>query len=307
MGHGYAGKLLFVDLSTGALVEETPDEGFYRSCIGGTGMGAKVMMERTKPGIDPLGAREHAGLRHRTAHRHRRVRRGPVHGDHQVAAHRRLGGLQFRRHLGTGTQERRVRRGLHYRRGGAPRLPGHRRGPGAAHRRRPAVGQGHVRDRRPPASGTGRSGHLDHLVHRPGGRAVLAPGRHRQRKGPDGGPLRRRSRHGFEEAQSRGSSGGEGRPHQRGRQEGPESGAGGLLAGPQRKPFPYGAHRRRHRSGHEFPPFHRRQPHRELDGNRHRRFPDGQQPGRRQDGRLQAQELRLQRLSRPLRRARADR
>lgn len=55
MPYGYAGKLLFADLSTGALTVETPDEGFYRSCIGGTGMGAKVMMERTKAGLDPLG------------------------------------------------------------------------------------------------------------------------------------------------------------------------------------------------------------------------------------------------------------
>ncbi len=55
MGYGYAGTLLFVDLTTGAISEEAPDESFYRSCIGGTGMGAQVMMERTKPGIDPLG------------------------------------------------------------------------------------------------------------------------------------------------------------------------------------------------------------------------------------------------------------
>lgn len=57
MAHGYAGKLLFVDLSTGAMTEEQPDESFYRNCIGGTGMGAKVMMERTEAGIDPLAPR----------------------------------------------------------------------------------------------------------------------------------------------------------------------------------------------------------------------------------------------------------
>jgi aldehyde:ferredoxin oxidoreductase len=52
---GYAGKLLFVDLTAGVITEDIPGESFYRSCIGGTGMGAKVMMERTKPGIEPLG------------------------------------------------------------------------------------------------------------------------------------------------------------------------------------------------------------------------------------------------------------
>lgn len=55
MVYGYAGKILFVDLTTGTLNEETPDEAFYRQCIGGTGMGAKVIMERTEAGIDPLG------------------------------------------------------------------------------------------------------------------------------------------------------------------------------------------------------------------------------------------------------------
>ncbi len=55
MVSGYAGKLLFVDLSIGTIVEETPTEDFYRACVGGTGLGAKVIMERTEAGIDPLG------------------------------------------------------------------------------------------------------------------------------------------------------------------------------------------------------------------------------------------------------------
>ncbi len=55
MAFGYAGRLLFVDLSTGTIRQETPDESFYRSVIGGTGIGARMLMERTKPGIDPLG------------------------------------------------------------------------------------------------------------------------------------------------------------------------------------------------------------------------------------------------------------
>lgn len=56
MVHGYAGKLLFVDLSALAITEETPDTAFYRDCVGGTGLGAKVMLERTQAGVDPLGA-----------------------------------------------------------------------------------------------------------------------------------------------------------------------------------------------------------------------------------------------------------
>jgi aldehyde:ferredoxin oxidoreductase len=55
MAHGYAGRILFVDLSAGVVTEEVPDELFYRTCVGGTGMGAKMTWERTRPGIDPLG------------------------------------------------------------------------------------------------------------------------------------------------------------------------------------------------------------------------------------------------------------
>lgn len=55
MVFGYAGKLLFVDLCAGVVSEETPGEGFYRSWIGGTGLGVRVLMERTLAGIDPLG------------------------------------------------------------------------------------------------------------------------------------------------------------------------------------------------------------------------------------------------------------
>lgn len=55
MTFGYAGRLLFVDLSTGSITHETPGEPFYRDCIGGTGMGAKLLLERTRAGIDPLG------------------------------------------------------------------------------------------------------------------------------------------------------------------------------------------------------------------------------------------------------------
>lgn len=55
MAGGYTGKLLFVDLSTGKLQEETPDEKLYRDFIGGYGVGARVIYDRQKPGVDPLG------------------------------------------------------------------------------------------------------------------------------------------------------------------------------------------------------------------------------------------------------------
>src|SRR5512137_321274 len=51
----YAGKILFVDLTTGRLEEESPSEGLYRQFIGGTGLGARVLYERMQPKADPLG------------------------------------------------------------------------------------------------------------------------------------------------------------------------------------------------------------------------------------------------------------
>jgi aldehyde:ferredoxin oxidoreductase len=55
MPNGYAGKLLFVDLTEGTIKTESPSEETYRRFLGGTGLGAKILYERMKPGADPLG------------------------------------------------------------------------------------------------------------------------------------------------------------------------------------------------------------------------------------------------------------
>jgi aldehyde:ferredoxin oxidoreductase len=52
---GYAGKLLFVNLATGELKEETPDEKLYKDFVGGSGIGARILYSRQKAGVDPLG------------------------------------------------------------------------------------------------------------------------------------------------------------------------------------------------------------------------------------------------------------
>ena len=62
MVNGYAGKLLFVNLSTGEMREETPDEQLYRDFLGGYGLGAKIIYDRQKPGVDPLGPDNIFGL-----------------------------------------------------------------------------------------------------------------------------------------------------------------------------------------------------------------------------------------------------
>lgn len=52
---GYMGKIVFVNLSTGEIKVETPDENLYRDFIGGYGVGARIIYSRQKAGIDPLG------------------------------------------------------------------------------------------------------------------------------------------------------------------------------------------------------------------------------------------------------------
>ena len=55
MKGGYIGKLLFVDLSKGVLEEKALSEGLARNFIGGYGIGARLLYDMMKPGVDPLG------------------------------------------------------------------------------------------------------------------------------------------------------------------------------------------------------------------------------------------------------------
>jgi aldehyde:ferredoxin oxidoreductase len=52
---GYMGKILFVNLSTGEINEEEPDESLYRDFVGGPGIGARILYSRQKAGVDALG------------------------------------------------------------------------------------------------------------------------------------------------------------------------------------------------------------------------------------------------------------
>ena len=62
MAGGYTGKVLFVDLSTGRINEETPDLNTCRDFIGGYGLAARIMYSRQKAGADPLGPDNTLGL-----------------------------------------------------------------------------------------------------------------------------------------------------------------------------------------------------------------------------------------------------
>ncbi|MBT3275199.1 MAG: aldehyde ferredoxin oxidoreductase family protein [Spirochaetales bacterium] len=55
MSRGYMGKLLWVDLTTGSMRDEELSEEFCRKYIGGYGIGSRILIDRTKPNVDPLG------------------------------------------------------------------------------------------------------------------------------------------------------------------------------------------------------------------------------------------------------------
>jgi len=62
MAHGYMGKMLWVDLSTKEVRDEDFDEELGRKYLGGYGLGAKILFDRQKAGVDPLGPEAIFGL-----------------------------------------------------------------------------------------------------------------------------------------------------------------------------------------------------------------------------------------------------
>lgn len=52
---GYMGKILWVDLTTNEIKEETPDDAIYQNYLGGYGLGVYYIYNRIQPKCDPLG------------------------------------------------------------------------------------------------------------------------------------------------------------------------------------------------------------------------------------------------------------
>jgi aldehyde:ferredoxin oxidoreductase len=59
---GFNGKMLSVDLSTGEITVERPDESLYRKYLGGYGIGARMLWDRVPQGVDPLGPNNMLGM-----------------------------------------------------------------------------------------------------------------------------------------------------------------------------------------------------------------------------------------------------
>ena len=55
IGRGFVGRILHVDLTSGRTEFESLPEEFYQKYLSGVGLGAKILWDRMKPGVDPLG------------------------------------------------------------------------------------------------------------------------------------------------------------------------------------------------------------------------------------------------------------
>jgi hypothetical protein len=55
MPHGYHGKILVVNLSTGHIQVDAHDEAWYRTYMGGTNFGLYYILKHVPPGADALG------------------------------------------------------------------------------------------------------------------------------------------------------------------------------------------------------------------------------------------------------------
>jgi aldehyde:ferredoxin oxidoreductase len=62
MGNGFMGKYLVVNLTDGTTETVELPEGFYKKYLTGYGLGAAIIAERQKPGIDALAPESHLGL-----------------------------------------------------------------------------------------------------------------------------------------------------------------------------------------------------------------------------------------------------
>ena len=52
---GYNQKIARINLITGEIHTETPDEEFYRKYLGGRGFIVHTLLKETPPHVDPLG------------------------------------------------------------------------------------------------------------------------------------------------------------------------------------------------------------------------------------------------------------
>ena len=62
MEKAFNGKMLTVNLTTGEIAVERPQESLYRQYLGGYGIGARMLWDRVPQGADALGPENMLGM-----------------------------------------------------------------------------------------------------------------------------------------------------------------------------------------------------------------------------------------------------
>ena len=64
MSFGYMGKILWVDLTTRSIQiqEEEIQDNLYKKFLTGYGLGAKLIFDKLRPGVDPLSPENIFGM-----------------------------------------------------------------------------------------------------------------------------------------------------------------------------------------------------------------------------------------------------
>ena len=177
MMHGYGGRILRVDLTSGRIVRERTDPAYVLKTIGGRGLNSRRLYDELDRSVDPLSP-ENMLL----------IGVGPLTGSlltasaymtisGPVAAYRHSRGFRGRRALRPGNQGRRVRPDRVHRPVAQALLPAGRRRPCGTAGRRPSLGPGHLGGHGRHPSG-GQRQRLPDRLHRAGRRE---PGQVRHR------------------------------------------------------------------------------------------------------------------------------
>ena len=195
--HGFSGRVLHVDLTSGRSAHHDLEESRLRKYMGGIGLGTSLLHDYAPPGVDPLSPDNPLIFASRAPGRNRSHDDGEVRRRHQVAADRIHRGLALVEPLRPGAEAARHRRSGDHRPGAVLGLRVHPWRGGRDPSGRPAEGEDPGGDAivHPLRRGVpGRVGGVHRQRRRESG-----PLRHHQQRGSPCRPGRRRRGDGVEE------------------------------------------------------------------------------------------------------------
>ena len=105
---GYAGQILYVNLSDGSLQKKSLERDFALKYIGGRGFSSRILWDELEPGIDPFSPANIVSLCGRSIERHAHPFGQSSDRGRKISPDRSAGRREFRRLLGSGVEVCRV-------------------------------------------------------------------------------------------------------------------------------------------------------------------------------------------------------